>query len=265
MNVIITAGGTTEKIDAVRKITNTATGKLGSLTAEEFVKQGGDRIEKIFYICEKGTIMPQSAHVEVITVEGAGSVKDVLSNLLTANKIDAVVHSMAVSDYTVDSLTTVENLAGFLSQKLFSLIGNEFHTDQSLAEFIATCIRENNRLLDNNKKVSSNVQNLILCMRQTPKLIGMIKELQPSAILVGFKLLNNVNKQYLLDVGYELLQKNVCDFVLANDSREINTDHHIAYLISPDKSYIPFQTKEEIAHGIVQKILNLVDKKVGRS
>ncbi|MFO7160860.1 MAG: phosphopantothenoylcysteine decarboxylase, partial [[Clostridium] cellulosi] len=37
MNVLITAGGTTENIDPVRKIKNTATGRLGSLIAEEFV------------------------------------------------------------------------------------------------------------------------------------------------------------------------------------------------------------------------------------
>lgn len=265
MNIIITAGGTTERIDAVRKITNTGTGKLGSLTAAEFAKQGGNRIEKIFYICEKGTITPQLDCVEIITVEGVCNVKDVLSDLLTSNRIDAVVHSMAVSDYTVDSLTTVENLAGFLSQKLFSHIKNEFQTDKSLAEYIATCIKENDRLLDNDKKLGSNVKNLMLSMKQTPKLISLIKELQPSTILVGFKLLNRVDKKDLLNIGFELLKANACDLVLANDSREIDANHHVGYLISSDMSYIQFQTKEEIAHGIVQKILNMAEKKVGRS
>lgn len=75
MNIIITAGGTTERIDAVRKITNTGTGKLGSLTAEEFIKQGGSNIEKIFYICEKGTIVPQLACAEIITTDGVDDAK----------------------------------------------------------------------------------------------------------------------------------------------------------------------------------------------
>ena len=172
---------------------------------------------------------------------------------------------MAVSDYTVDRLTTVENLAGFLSQKLFSHMKDEFQTDKSLAEYITTCIKENDRLLDNDKKISSNVKNLMLYMKQTPKLISLIKKLQPSTILVGFKLLNSVDKKYLLNVGFELLKANACDLVLANDSREIDANHHVGYLISPDMSYIQFQTKEEIAHGIVQKILNIAEKKVGRS
>lgn len=169
---------------------------------------------------------------------------------------------MAVSDYSVQSLTTVEYLAKFLAQKL---IGNEFQTENSLAEFVATCIKENDRFLDNDKKIGSNVKNLMLSMKQTPKLIRMIKELQPSTILVGFKLLDCVDKDYLLNVGLELLKANACDLVLANDSREIDANHHVGYLISPDMSYIQFQTKEEIAHGIVRKVLNMAEKKVGRS
>lgn len=260
MNVLITAGGTTENIDPVRKIKNTATGRLGNLIAEEFVKQGKNQISNIFYVCEKGTIIPNLPCLKVNLVSGVNETKCTLTKLLTDNKIDAVIHSMAVSDYTVDSVTTVDDLAEFISQKLFSH-KEDFQTERSLTEFITGCIKENNRLLDNDKKISSNVNNLMLLLKQTPKLLSMIKKLQPSAILVGFKLLSGVKKQYLIDVGYELLQKNDCDFVLANDSLNISNDHHIAYLISPDKSYIQFQTKEEIAHGIVQKILNMVDKR----
>ena len=36
--IIITAGGTSEKIDNVRKITNSSTGKLGKLIAEHLMR-----------------------------------------------------------------------------------------------------------------------------------------------------------------------------------------------------------------------------------
>lgn len=36
MRVLITAGGTSEKIDNVRSITNHSTGRLGCLIAEKF-------------------------------------------------------------------------------------------------------------------------------------------------------------------------------------------------------------------------------------
>ena len=261
MKIIITAGGTAEKIDKVRKITNLATGKLGSLTAGEFVKQGGDRIEKIFYICERGTIVPKLSCIEVVSTEGVNEVKDALSELLTTYKIDAVIHSMAVSDYAVESMTTAEDLALFLAHKLFLLNRQDFKQESSLTECITAWIKENDRLLDRNRKVGSDIRNLMLSMRQTPKLIGLIKTLQPSTVLVGFKLLNGVKKQRLLDAGYEVLVRNSCDLVLANDQSEIDGGRHIGFLLSPDRTFVRFQTKAEIANGIVGKVLNLIDKK----
>ena len=40
--IIITAGGTTEPIDNVRKITNVSTGKLGSLICDNMLKKYED-------------------------------------------------------------------------------------------------------------------------------------------------------------------------------------------------------------------------------
>lgn len=48
LNIVITSGGTSEYIDAVRKITNSGTGKLGSIIAEQISKN--ENINKIFYI-----------------------------------------------------------------------------------------------------------------------------------------------------------------------------------------------------------------------
>ena len=38
MNIIVTAGGTSEPIDNVRRIANTGTGRLGSLVADELAE-----------------------------------------------------------------------------------------------------------------------------------------------------------------------------------------------------------------------------------
>ena len=50
-NVIITSGGTREKIDEARVISNLSTGKLGSLIADEFMNCGF--VKNVFYICGK--------------------------------------------------------------------------------------------------------------------------------------------------------------------------------------------------------------------
>ena len=260
MNVLITAGGTTETIDPVRKITNTATGRLGSLIAKEFVKQGKSQIDRIFYICEKNTLIPSLPCLKVVSVMGVDEAKRALTDILTANKIDAVIHSMAVSDYTVESMTTVENLAGFIADKLYPLNYQNFKNESTLAEYLVNLVRTNDCLLDNSKKIPSSIDNLMLMMKRTPKLINLVKRLQPSTFLVGFKLLNNVSEKQLLDAGYDVLIKNSCDLVLANDLKKINGNKHVGLLISPDRSFTAFRAKAEIAHGIVQKVLTLTEK-----
>lgn len=261
MKILITAGGSSEKIDQVRKITNTGTGRLGSLTAEEFVRQGGAKIEKIYYICEPESVVPRLGCVEVVPTHGVAEVRQALEKLLTQEKIDAVIHSMAVSDYAVESVTTAENLAKFLAERLFPLGLKRFDSADSLAEFFSACIEENDRVLDRSRKVGSDVGHLMLSMRRTPKLIKLIKTLRPSAVLVGFKLLNGVGKQELLDTAYGVLEKNSCDLVLANDLTEISKDRHAGYLLSPDKTYERFESKAEIARGIAGKVLSLIEKK----
>ncbi len=263
MKIIITAGGTNEQIDQVRKIANAASGRLASAVAREFVRQAGEKLETIFYVCERGAIIPELSCVEVVTVHGAESVGDVLTYILTNETIDAVVHSMAVSDYTVESMTTAETLGASVAEKLWKKRGTDFVDEAALAGFVTGCIRENERLIDRSKKVGSNLAHPILALKQTPKLIGMIKPLQSETILVGFKLLDDVPKEELLDVAHRLLQKNSCDFVLANDLSQIRGEHHVGYLLSPDKSYIRCETKSEIAEAIVRSVLELYEKRYG--
>ena len=56
MDILITAGGTSERIDEVRKISNIATGRLGSLIADAFLQKDTD----VTYLCTEGAILPKS-------------------------------------------------------------------------------------------------------------------------------------------------------------------------------------------------------------
>ena len=48
--VVVTAGGTSEKIDNVRKITNSSSGKLGYTITNKLIQLHEEQIEKIYYI-----------------------------------------------------------------------------------------------------------------------------------------------------------------------------------------------------------------------
>jgi phosphopantothenate---cysteine ligase (CTP) len=260
MNILITSGGTSEKIDNVRKITNTATGRLGSLIAEEFVNVGGSKIDKIFYVCTKDAVVPSLQSLEISRIESVDELKNTLSEILTTQKVDAVIHTMAVSDYKLRGLSTAETLADAISQKLSAQGRNAYGNSDKIKEIILNAVEESISPR-NCSKVSSSIENLVLFMERTPKIIGMIKKLQPTAVLVGFKLLDGVDEPTLLRIGHELLEKNNCDFVLANDLRSIKDDKHNGILISPDKSFIRVSTKQEIAAVIVKSVFSKFERR----
>ena len=241
MNIIITAGGTSEKIDNVRKITNSSSGKLGSILAHTFLNKNYDKIEKIYYISAKNSIKPaNSEKLDNIIIENTQDVYDTLNNILTTKKIDVVFHSMAISDYTVDYVSTSQILSDILKNKS--------------AEKIKELLNSNNLALDNKEKISSNKSDIIVRLVPTKKIISYIKQWSPNTKLVGFKLLSNVTDNELIEVASNLLEKNNCDYVVANDIKNIKQDKHPAFIIDKDKNIIKAGTKEEIAEILNQEL-----------
>jgi phosphopantothenate-cysteine ligase len=253
VDYLVTAGGTTERIDGVRSITNFATGRLGALIAEGLARQPG--AGTVFYVCGKHAVRPhegtggphmiqdcnwahQSNHVNQINrfnrinrfnqinqieVEGVSDLEDAIRNVLTEHTVGAIVHSMAVSDYYVDRILDGD--------------GREI------------TVRD---------KISSSERELRLILKPAKKIIGMLRGLSPEAVLVGFKLLNNVPEAELTAAAYALLEKNHCDCVLANDLVGISGDKHVAFLVDTRKNITRFETKAQIADGICRFVGNNV-------
>ena len=106
--IVITAGGTSEKIDNVRKITNSSSGKLGLTIANHLLKENDDLI--IYYVCSKNSLRPLDKRIKVIEIDDTINLKKEIENLLLNEKIDYFIHSMAVSDYMTDYVTTIERI-----------------------------------------------------------------------------------------------------------------------------------------------------------
>ncbi len=229
MKIIITAGGTSERIDDVRMITNSSTGRLGYAIGKAFADIHGDKLEKIYYLHGLRAAYVEDEIVEPIAVEGVMDLQAKLAELLENEKIDAVIHAMAVSDYLVNEVTTLDRIRG-------------------------TENPENKADLSGNK-ISSDIDDLVIHMKRSPKVINMIKKKSPDTILVGFKLLSGVPHEELINVGKNLMNKNDCDFVLANDLREIGADFHKGYLIHKDGTYDIMETNEEIARMIAARVM----------
>ncbi|MFA6081186.1 MAG: bifunctional phosphopantothenoylcysteine decarboxylase/phosphopantothenate--cysteine ligase CoaBC [Patescibacteria group bacterium] len=93
--IIITAGGTTEKIDEVRFITNRSSGKMGVAIAEECYLRGAD----ILLFRSK-----TSVHPRYLIKEKIFNTADELLQLIKANinDTDLFFQTAAVSDYKID-------------------------------------------------------------------------------------------------------------------------------------------------------------------
>lgn len=229
MKILITAGPTSEKIDAVRRITNRATGRLGALIAEAFCDGTCAAPDKIFYVCEKGAQEPAiegNAKLEVVHTSGSAELASTITDLLIREQPDAVIHSMAVSDYRVARIT-----------------------DSSGATLDAT------------KKISSDLDSLVIRRERTPKIIGLIKQAAPNTVLVGFKLLDSVSRETLVYAASGLLRKNGCDFVFANDATKIEGDGHSGWIVESDRKYRRVEGKKNIAREIAKETLAHIERK----
>jgi len=218
VKIVITSGHTIEKIDNIRHIANVSTGRLGAAVADAFASTSED-IE-ICYICNREAAKPISEKIKVIHVQNVDdldrAVYDVLKN---QKKADVIIHAMAVSDYKLAGISSLKEL--------------DFKMPES--------------------KISSNIENLVLLLKPTPKIIGKLRCLAPDALIIGFKLLDNADDEELKYRAKELLINNNLDFVFANDLKDVTENQHIGYLLDKNQNMrFVANSKEEIARGIVE-------------
>ena len=223
MRVLITSGGTTEKIDSVRGITNFATGTLGKLLAEQFLAAN----HTVILLAGLTALVPD-AHPK-LTIIKISDVTSLISNITKWTPLsDVCVHTMAVSDYKpvymtdLDTVKQTPNLTDLLSKH------NLEH------------------------KISSQQDYQVLFLKKTPKVIAMIKDLNPTIILIGFKLMVDVPTEQLIQTARQSLMTNKADYILANDLNTISETQHLGLLVS-QHDIMEVQSKHDIAALIVSK------------
>ncbi|MGM0148349.1 phosphopantothenate--cysteine ligase [Enterococcus sp. AZ162] len=241
MKVLITAGGTSERIDQVRSITNHSTGRLGQAIAEVFLAHETVRID---YVTTHSAVKPTaSEHLKIHLIESTQDLLTTLERLMQENTYDAIIHSMAVSDFTPAFSLSEQQFAERLSKEAL--------TPDSLPSWFA----ETERTASKEAKISSDTDYLFLTLKKTPKIIRSLRQWQPNAVIVGFKLLVDVSKEHLLEVAKNSLITNQTDYILANDLTQVSETQHHGYLLSKNGEVIEADTKQEIAKCIVTAIL----------
>ena len=246
-NIIITAGPTNERIDSVMKITNMSTGALGCVLSETLLEEKNDEINKIFYITTKMSYKPHtnSKKIEFITIESTQDLIEALKKIFREHKIDVIIHSAAVGDYAGKYVVKAEDLVDEILNLIQTTSREKISKDMLMRVF------ENPKVVTNNSgKISSYEPHLMTMFSLTPKVIGLIKQMEPNVKLVGFKLLDGVSKEELLKVASRLREKNHADYIVANDLSKIGHGKHWAMIIDECGIVCECKTKKEIASAI---------------
>lgn len=248
MRILITAGGTAEKIDQVRSITNHSSGSLGVQLAKAALAKGNLTVD---YIVAKGAMLPpKDPRITLHPIENTADLQKTMRQLLEKQTYLAVIHAMAVSDFTPAVSLSQESFIQGMNTWLQQKTDSQF-TEAELAKLLAILEAQQ----EDATKISSKTEHLFMVLKQTPKVISQIKELQPDTLLVGFKLLVDVAEEELLAVAQKALVKNQADYVLANDLTSINAGQHHGYLLDAKGVVAKANTKKAIAHLILDTIL----------
>ena len=214
LNILITAGGTEEPIDGVRRLVNTSTGATGLAIANTLRERGANvfllhsaRVDAGGFAGETGSFLSFD--------ELAGS----LQRLLGERNFDAIIHLAAVSDYRLASIE-VDGVP------------------------VETARRG---------KIGSG-HELLLRMAPNPKLIDSLRSwsTNPGLKVVGFKLTDEAEPALRLSQVQSLLHRGVADFVVHNDISEIGKNHHVAAVFSKHGVIGKTRNKTELAGALYE-------------
>ena len=213
MNVLITGGGCSEKIDNVRSITNFSSGKTALSIAKTI--QDLDPAAAVDFLLAESAVQPKAAaknggenkngaaqegaDAPKITVQNFRSCADLealLRESLAAKSYDLIFHAAAVSDYSVQSVVAD---------------GKEFAPGK-VSKF-------------------SGADSLLVKLKKNPKLLESIpawaKKKSAAAKIVGFKLTSDASQEERAAAVQKLFAvKNPPDFVISNDLSEITPKSH---------------------------------------
>jgi len=190
MKIFMTAGGTEEAIDGVRRISNSSTGRTGAVLARHFLEKGA---ELMLLHSPGAECRDIECRKEVFS--SFADLEGLLRRNLAGERWDVLVHLAAVGDYSISS---IEIGGGIFSAPLPSKIPG--------GEAITLRLKPNPKLVDNVRKWSIN----------------------PELLVIAFKLTDTVDPGARKDAVRRLMQRARPDLVVHNDLSEVSKQRYAA-------------------------------------
>ncbi len=225
--ILITGGPTNEAIDEVMTITNMSTGSLSC----DFAKAALDAGCELTLVFHKSVVrsakfvacgLNNNEKVKVVPIDSCMDMYHALQEEAESGlKYDVVIHSAAVGDYRSDFSFRMEDMAAEIAEKLKASHAALARNPERLKEIILETLTDPECKINDDTKISSYEPNLTVKLTLTTKIIANLREWFPNALLVGSKLLENVEREYLYEVAAKLCRKNDMDIIMANDLAEL--------------------------------------------
>lgn len=214
--VLITAGGTRETIDGVRTLTNMSTGRTGADLAD-FLHENGFQV---LLLTSRFALMPKSK-VKVDTYESFREIYNSLKALGKSHEFDMILHSAAISDYSIENIQTPDG-----------------------------------KVIPSQGKLSSQYDNISIQLKRNEKILPRLKDLFTNEpVVVGFKLTSTESKEEQAKAIFGLFTEKSVDYVVHNDMNDINQGKRKFLITSKEGRQNHFQTTQELS----QHIANLLD------
>ncbi len=215
LRILVTAGGTVEHIDDIRVIANLSSGETGAKLAE-FLTDFGCQVHLLH--AENGKVADR--RVEQSTFSTFNSLHENLKLLLANHEFDVVIHTAAVSDFSVENLE----------------INGKVHSPGGFPK------------IQSNDKLSIHLKN-------NPKIVDQIKSYSrnKNIKLVAFKLTSKSAEQERDWAVATLRDRSQADYVVQNDTTEIDkTKRQHLFALYGAQTKVRLENIETLAAELLQ-------------
>lgn len=238
MRILITSGGTKVPIDRVRNITNMSSGTFGSKIAFEALKNG----HEVVFVAAEGSKSPMSTTITCYQ-EGGFDITDVCRWYEERSEY--------IKQYKEYRYATFDDYQKALK---FGIL-----TDHPDVVVLAAAVSDYGVKNYVDGKARS-ARSLIIQLEPLPKVISMVKQWAPKVKLIGFKLLVDSTDIELTIAAEKSVKENGCEFVVANDLRDIKEGKHklaFVYQNAVGYEYSKPDDPNYLARSVVERIEKL--------
>lgn len=238
--VLVTGGGTTAPIDAVRRIANVSTGRFAASITEACLEAGAS----VLHLAAPHAERPIRRHA-VFNLDAAdpaaehARLEDLRAkHQLFGDRLEIVaLERGTVAEYAerVSAILVREPIdIAFLAAAV-----SDFEPEPAAG------------------KIDSDAHEVVLRLKPTDKVIRHVRDWRPSVFLVGFKLLVGVDPQALIETARQACVRNRADLTIANDFKSLERGAHEVFLVGPRGDPEHLGPSPNLAGEVVRRVLEL--------